>query len=202
MAYVERNSFVDNIVIDLVENKIVSSGVFNLRMTFYDQDEIHFLDPNYKNFVFNNVLTELEFICDFDVFNKNTNFTIGRMYSVKLYDGGNNKTNYTEFQFILLKLERTQKSERKNRYFYSGIRINNKLIDNLLVFSNFTSKIYVILDKNGKNSLHRIQTEKEERDMIFNSRYSGCVFYDISDFVNDQDMKSQELTALAPSHLI
>ena len=202
MAYIERNSFSDNTVIDLVENKIVSSGVFNLRMTFYDHEEILLLDPNYKNFVFNNVLTELEFICDFDAFNKNTNFTIGRMYSVKLYDGGNNKINYTEFQFVLLKLERTKKNERKNRYFYSGIRVNNKLVDNLFLFSNFTTKVYVVLDKNGKNSLHRISSEKEEREIILNSRYSGCVFYDISDFLNDQEMKFQALTALSPSHLI
>lgn len=201
MPITEYHSFNNVICIDLKANKVMKSGILNLKFTHYSIAESNQLTPDYKSLTIDNTLCEFEYIFNLPIHVQNQQLHAGNEYIFKIFE--NCQVSKTEIKGIVLKLERTQKlfsSEQK--YFYTGVK-SEVIADDLGIFGGFTPKTYVVANKNmNKLTVVKVKTTQEEQTMILNQQYQGCEFYHLENYLNSVDSKPVDMSPVNITHLI
>jgi len=180
MAFVEVHSFRKASCIDQQKKLVLPSGAINLKITCYSADEYKNLSADYKNFTFNNLMTEFEFI--FETEHNNKKVELNKLYQFEIFE--KNYMEGTDFFGTLLQHLRTEKlSGNKQRYFYYGIKTMAQTFDELEIFSNYLPKIFVIVG-NNKSMLKKVFTQSEESDLKELFDINDYDYYEVSKYLS------------------
>jgi hypothetical protein len=182
-------SFKHVVLMDSQEKSISTTSCnLNLKNTLYTKNEAEELPSSYKSALIHNMISEFEIVLlqrsDLKKLDVNS------VYTVNIFDRKIGAT--TNFSGLVVKLERTHKEkDGLNRYFYTGVRINDVGYDGLHLFSFYTPKIIVAFDKNtGEAAVCRTTSEQKENGFVNDKKYENHKFYNISEYVESKKYNS------------
>ena len=183
MSFVEFHSFSKVNCVDQSKKSLLPSGSMNLKITRYSSDEYKNLSADYKNAIFDNLLTEFEFI--FETEHENRKVELNKLYQFKIFE--KNYMEGTDFFGTFLQHLRTEKLQaKKQRYFYYGIRTLVQTFDQLEIFSNYVPKLFVIIGHN-KTMLKKVFTKDEEAELKELFSVNDYNFYEINKYSQRYD---------------
>lgn len=191
MAITEYHSFTKVNCVDQSKKLVMPSGCMNLKLVFYSNTEVKNLTEDIRKFVFNNVLTEFEYIVEVDR-GHNKFELLNKIYNFKLFE----KTfmEGTDFFGTLLEKKRTEKKDNSREIlFFHGIRTHEHVFDQLNLFSNYCKRIFVVLDKNStKLFVKKTYSEKDEDELRLKFQDKKFKFYDMTEYLNSTDLKDSD----------
>jgi hypothetical protein len=188
-------SFKHVVLMDSHEKSIsVTSCNLNLKNTLYSKNEAEELPSSFKSALVHNMISEFEIIMVQRADLKKLD--VNSVYTINIFDRKIGAT--TNFSGLIVKLERTNKEkDGLNRYFYTGVRINDLGYDGLHLFSFYTSKIIVALDtETGEAAVCRTTSEQKENGFLNDKKYENCKFYNISEYTESKKYNSAAGTVI------
>lgn len=200
MPIIDHCTINDVICVDPHDNKVMKSGIMNLKISCYDDIEINALTPDYKAILMRNSIVEFEYIYEAYVHHKPPAFQMGKEYLFKLYEI--DKTIQTEFKGGFIKLERTLRGKDTQKYFMLGF-VYKTLQDGLQILGGWEPKTYIIFNKNNnKLTLKKVTNSEQEREMILSSEYRGSQFFDLNKYLGNLSDDYVSLNPQNISHII
>ncbi len=182
-------SFKHVVLMDAQEKSISTTCCnLNLKNTLYSKNEIDELPSSYKTAIVHNMISEFEIILTQRSDLKKLD--VNSVYTINIFDRKIGAT--TNFSGLIVKLERTNREkDGLNRYFYTGVRINDIGYDGLHLFSFYTPKIIVAFDYlTGEAAVCRTTSEQKESGFLNNKKYDNCKFYNISEYIESKKHNS------------
>jgi uncharacterized protein (DUF433 family) len=179
MPAIEIHTFRKVNCVDQLKKCVLPSGAINLKLTSYSDEEFKDLSIDYRNITFDNIMTEFEFITEIDYSGKK--LELNKLYQFKIFE--KNYMEGTDFFGTMLELLRTEKlKNNKNRYHYYGVRTIAQTFDQLELFSNYKTKIFVIVGKE-KTLIKKVFTNEQEEELKEFYPVSDYDLYDINKYL-------------------